>query len=301
MKREIAKVQRDFIANLDIRDKSKSLYNSVLNIYIRWVVYTGRDIKSLKRADVIEYKAFLLRSNKSECTIDLYLTVVRRFYEYTELTNEHENIAAGIRLRHKHDGYKKEHLSVDEIYSLFSVIDTNTIRGMRDFAIINLMLRSGMRCVEVSRLRVCDIYVSKEKCWVMLQRKGNNSRTEKVGLTLKTIDPIMKYIDYKGVADEKSAVFTTNCNIGEIPLSASRIGKIVRGYMIKAGVHSSTKTTHSLRHTAAVQAILNKVPIKEVQVMLGHKRIETTELYLKSVEEELRLRNPATHALDDVF
>ena len=46
---------------------------------------------------------------------------------------------------------------------------------------------------------------------------------------------------------------------------------------------------------------MNKVPIKEVQLMLGHRRVETTEIYLKSADDDLRLDNPAVRALDDAF
>ena len=67
--------------------------------------------------------------------------------------------------------------------------------------------------------------------------------------------------------------------------------------MKAAGVYSTKKTAHSLRHTAAVRAIKAKVPIREVQVMLGHKNVSTTEVYLRSLDDEMRLVNPAVRAI----
>ncbi|WP_303141212.1 tyrosine-type recombinase/integrase [uncultured Parabacteroides sp.] len=301
MKQLFTKLSKDFVANQDIRDNSRALYLRILNQFAKWVVITGRNIKGLKRSDVIEYKSTLLREEKSENTIDSYLTVVRMFFEYCEAIGEHENIAAGIKIKHKRIGYRKSHLSIDEISSLYSVIGTETVSGKRDYALINLMLRSGIRCVEASRLRVCDVSMYDGKCSILIQRKGDNERTERLGLTNKAIQPVMDYISFRGVSDRSEYVFLTHCTTGEHPLTAKGISKIVTGYMKMAGVYSKQKTAHSLRHTAAVQAIMNKVPIKEVQLMLGHRRVETTEIYLKSIDEDLRLDNPAVRALDDAF
>lgn len=301
MKQLFSKLKKDFVENIDVRENSRALYLRILNQFGTWVVFTNRNIKELKRADIIEYKSHLLRESKAENTIDSYLTVVRRFFEWCEAIGEHENIAAGIKLHHKRIGFRKGHLSTQEITRLFDVIDRSTIHGMRDYAIINLMLRSGVRCVEVSRLRVCDIYISPSRCSILLQRKGDNSRTERLGLTIKALQPVHDYLQYRGASCEDEPVFLTHCSTSDAGLTPSRISKIVVAYMKAAGVYSSTKTAHSLRHTAAVQAIKNKVPIKEVQLMLGHRRVETTEIYLKSVDDEIRLDNPAVRVLDDVF
>lgn len=301
MKQLFSKLTKDFVDNLDIRENSRALYSRILSQFTRWIVTTGRNVKELKRSDIIEYKSNLLRTGKAENTIDSYLTVVRQLFEWLEAVGEHENIAAGIKLRHKRTGYRKSHLNTEEIARLFAVINTDTIIGKRDFAIINLMLRSGVRCVELSRLRVCDVLVSVSRCNILLQRKGDNQRTERLGLTCKSLQPVADYIQYRGVANDKEPVFVSHCTTGEHGLTAKGISKIVTQYMKEAGVYSAQKTTHSLRHTAAVQAIKNKVPIKEVQLMLGHRRVETTELYLKSADDELRLDNPAVRALDDAF
>lgn len=301
MERLFNQVRNEFISSLDVRDNSRALYSRILNQFAKWVVTTGRNIKTLKRSDILSYKSDLLEFGKSENTIDSYLTVIRRFYEYCENNGDHENIAAGIKLRHKRIGYRKSHLSIDEINQLYRVVNTATLSGKRDYALINLMLRSGIRCIEASRLRVCDVNMSDNRCYILIQRKGDNDRTERLGLTNKAVQPVIDYLHYRGVSSDKESVFLSHCSIGEHQLSARSISKIITNYMKQAGVYSKRKTPHSLRHTAAVQAILNKVPIKEVQLLLGHRRIETTEVYLKSIDEDLRLDNPAGRALDDVF
>ena len=301
MKQLYSQLVIDYSENIDVMDNSRKLYVRILNTFSVWVVRTGRDIKTLKRADIIAYKSYLIADNKSENTIDSYLTVVRCFFEYLESIGEHDNIAAGIRVKHKNTGYKKTHLSISEIAILFTAVDRSTLIGKRDFAIINLMLRSGIRCVEISRLRVCDIDVSDTQCSITLQRKGSSSRSERLGLTIKALQPIKDYILYRGVECQDEPLFLTHCSTKDIGLSAGTVGRIVTGYLKRSGIYTKQKTAHSLRHTAAVQAILNKIPIKEVQLMLGHRRVETTEIYLKSIDDEIRLDNPAVRALDDAF
>lgn len=301
MNRLFSELKKDFLDNLDVKEGTRNLYDRLLNLFCKWVVNKGKNIKELKRSDILEYKSYLINSDKSENTINSYLNAIRTFYEFAEQRGEHENIAAGIKIRHKNKGFRKGHLTIEEITKLYKSIDKDTLTGKRNYAIINLMLRSGMRCVELSRLRICDIDIRKNGCYLLIQRKGDDIRQDKIGLTLKAITPVMDYLSDRGVSDDKEYVFVTNCSIGEMQMSPNCIGRIVKEYMIKADIYDKTKTAHSLRHTSAVMAILNHVPIKEVQVMLGHKNIQTTEIYLKSIEDDLRLNNPAARALDDMF
>ncbi|MDR2919703.1 MAG: site-specific integrase [Tannerella sp.] len=301
MRQTFSTLIKDFTDNLDIRPNSRDLYRRNLNAFAKWVVCSGRNIKALKRADILAYKNDLTNQCKSENTIESRLTTLRLFYDWCETIGEHENIAAAIRVRRKERSYRKGHLSAVQVTHLLNSIDQSSIKGLRDFAIINLMLRSGFRCVEVSRLRVCDIHRNDSGCYAMIQRKGANDRNKRIGLTEKILNPVFDYLQYRGVEDESESVFMSHGYNGEKPITAKGIGVIVTKHLKSAGLYSKTITAHSLRHTAAVLMILNQVPIKEVQVMLGHRSTETTEIYLKSVEDEMRLINPAARALDNIF
>lgn len=291
----------DFVNSLDIRPNSRELYKRNISLFSKWVVQTGRDIRTLKRADVLAYKSHLTDGCKSENTIDSRLTVLRLFYEWCETMGEHENIAAGIRVRRKERGFRKGHLNVPQVTHLLNSIDQTEIKGKRDYAIINLMLRSGLRCIEVSRLRICDIHRDDTEGYAIVQRKGANDRNKRIGLTDKALTPIFDYLQSRGIGEDDEHIFVTHGYNGRKPLLATGIGGIVTKHLKNAGLHSKTITTHSLRHTAAVLMILQHVPIKEVQVMLGHRNTDTTEIYLKSIEDEIRLQNPAGRALDNIF
>lgn len=290
----------EFVDNTDLASSTRSLYLRVLKLFGQWVVITGRNIKEMKRSDIIAYKGSM-KGIKSERTIENYLAVVRKFYSYLEDIGEYENIAAGIRVKLKDKTYKRAHLEYEDVKAVFACIDTNTVHGKRDHALINLLLRTGIRCIEAARLRVCDIRGCSGKRWLLLQRKGEMTRISKVGVSDMAIDPVLSYLEYRGVQDENEQVFITHGNWGEHPMSAARMSVVIKDYFKLSGIDTHLKSAHSLRHTAAVTAIKMKVPIKEIQVMLGHTSVKTTELYLESFEDDLRMNNPAVHALDNAF
>lgn len=295
-------VKEDFLKNLDVKDNTKKLYSNNLDFFKRWVVMEGRNIKYLDRADILAYKNYLINKGLSANTVDSYLKAVRQFYRYAEIAGEHENIAAGIRLKNKSNSHMKLHLEKEEVMRLLSVIPRDSLVGKRDYAMINLMLRSGFRCVEVSRLRINHINKSDSGYIVEVFRKGEEVGGQLVGLTHKAIDPIIDdYLPFRGVACDDEFVFLTHSTTGERQMTPDRIGRIVKSYMVKSGIYSRQKTSHSLRHTAAVMALLNGADIKAVQQMLGHRRIETTEIYLESINGKLRLDNPAARTLDEAF
>lgn len=299
MKRLFSEMERLFFDNLDIKPLSKREYGQGLNQFKKWVVYTGRDVNRLERADVLAYKSYLETSDKSESTMDFYLLVVRRFFQYVEDAGEGDNIAAGIRYKRKHKGYYKEHLTDEEVEDLLSSIDRTTMTGLRDYAIIYLMLCTGLRCVEVSRLSLCDIHTDGRVKYLEIQRKGDTRKTTKFGITDGLLSPVYDYLNMSSPESTDAPVFCT-CDTEARRMSPLLIGRVIRQRLKKAGIYSPAKTAHSLRHTAAVRAIKAKVPIREVQVMLGHKNVSTTEVYLRSLDDEMRLANPAVRAITPI-
>lgn len=302
MKRTFAELEEAFLANTDVAAVSKKSYGWALNQFKKWVVYEGRNIERLERADVLAYKASLEGSGKSEATMDFYLLAVRQFYRFVEDNGFGENIAAGVRYRRRHRGHYKEHLSDEEATALLESVSTASLIGLRDYAIIYLMLCTGLRCVEVSRLTVGDLHVGGECPYLLIQRKGETRSTTRFGITPQIVRPIEEYLHARGCGDEEEPLFVTCGSLGARWMSPRMVSRVVLRRMRAAGVYSKTKTAHSLRHTAAVRAIKMKIPIREVQVMLGHKNVHTTEIYLASVNDEMRLMNPAVRAIsfDDV-
>lgn len=296
MKKLWSEIEQEFFDNLDVTDYTKKIYRDTLNQFKKWVVFRGININSLRRSDILAYKSWLINSNKAEGTMDMYLLVVRRFFGFVEEYGYGENIAAAIRYKRKAKGHMKSHLTWEETRRLLDSCDRSTLIGARNYAIIRLMLTVGLRCVEVSRLCVGDMKTEDDVFYIMVQRKGQVRKNGKLGITQHLVDDIMDYLGKRGVSSEDEPMFMSQYNEG---LSSRGVASVVRYCMAKAGVYSKEKTAHSLRHTMAVQAIQCGVPIRELQVLLGHTDVKTTEIYLQSLDAELRLRNSVVSTIED--
>ena len=282
-----------FLDNADVMEKSKRLYRTALNKFQRWVVEEGLNIHALKRKDILVYKLYLEKSNIAGATIELYLLVLRTFYHYLMDCGESSNIAKDIRFKHKRNTYTKEYLTDDECSRLLESVDQSTEAGQRNFAIIYLMMSTGLRCIEVSRLLVGDVFTSAGHHYLMIQRKREMRKDTKFGIPVEVLKPIRVYMKNRPGATDDEPLFASREKHGIRPMSPQRIGEVVKEYLVKSGVYSKTKTTHSLRHTAAVRALKDHVSIYDVKCMLGHSEVKTTERYLASIEAEVTERNPA--------
>ena len=78
--RPLSELVIDFINDQDVNELSKKTYKLAISRFVRWVVFSTLEFWSLKKKDIINYKSVLLREGKSLYTIDLYLTVVRKYY-----------------------------------------------------------------------------------------------------------------------------------------------------------------------------------------------------------------------------
>lgn len=298
MRKLFSEIEREFYLNLDVRAASVNTYRGAIDQFKKWVVFTGRDVNKLARPDIIAYKSYLIGQGKSESTIDLYLVAIRRFYQFAAMNYWIEDIAKGISFHKRNRDHYKDHLTDEEVDTLLASIRTDNLIGKRDYSIVFLMLCTGLRCVEVARLKVSDIHQDRNGIYLMIQRKGDAVKNTRFGVTENIMRPTFDYLSFRGVEDEDEPLYRTMEKRGNRPMSSRAVSDMVKSRMVRAGIYSKSKTPHSLRHTAAVRAIQAKVPIREVQAMLGHSSVDTTEIYLRSIANALTLVNPAVRAIE---
>ena len=285
-----------FLSECDIRANSKNVYRRGLSFFFRWVESTGRTISNLTRADIIAFKDSLLQSH-SNLTIAGYMVALRRFYEWAEGNKLYPNIARGVKSPKRKNAYLKEHLRENQIHQLLQYFEGNP----RDYAIVNLLLRTGLRCVEVIRLNVEDITFKGGQRILKIWGKGRDERDAFVVLTDKAYAPIKSYLDTRGSTTLKEPLFisTSNRNLyGR--LTTRTISKICKEGFRAIGLDAHEYTAHSLRHTTAVMLLKNGT-LNDVQSVLRHASPATSQIYTKSIEEELRLANPSEMKLDGIF
>lgn len=285
-----------FIAQCDVRENSRRHYRKELRIFFDWVDCTGRQVNNLTRADIIAFKDSLLQSH-SNLTIASYLVSIRKFYEWTEGYKLYPNIAKGIKSPKRKNAYLKEHLRENQIADLLKFFEGN----MRDYAIVNLLLRTGIRTIELVRANIDDITYKGGQRILKVWGKGHDERDSFVVLTDKAYAPIKEYLSTRKSATLKEPLFVSDShrNYGE-RLCTKTISSMCKRGLRAIGLDAHEYTAHSLRHTTAVM-LLKSGTIADVQSVLRHCSPATSQIYTKSVEEELRLAMPSEKKLDDAF
>lgn len=294
----ISQLVKEFIADQDVSSQSRALYNRVIRLWFRWLQASGIDYNVIRREHVLNYKRDLQQQDKSQLTVDNYMTVVKLFYRWSEAKNYYSNVAEGIKKSRRYRGFRKSILSSEQIAQLLEAPVFSTTKGKRDRAILGLLSKRGLRTIEVSRANVGDITSS--GMWV--QRKGHTEKDEFVFLTDQTIDAIQDYLVTRNNLKDSQPLFTSisrynaNARLGQ-----QSISKIVRQYLNQIGVNDKRVSAHSLRHSIAVHLLQADVSAYEVQLFLGHTSIVTTQLYTRYAEEEMKRRNVAGKAIDEMF
>lgn len=285
-----------FLGECDVRESSRNVYRRGLLYFFKWVNNTGRTIGELTRADIITFKDSLL-STHSNLSVAGHLVALRRFYEWCEGNKLYPNIAKGIKSPKRKNAYLKEHLRENQIAELLKHFEDD----VRDYAIVNLLLRTGLRCVEVVRLNVEDICFKGGQRILKVWGKGRDERDNFVVLTDKAYQPIKTYLDTRGATTQKEPLFvsTSNRNL-QGRLTTRTISKICKEGFRAIGIDGKEYTAHSLRHTTAVMLLKNG-SLADVQSVLRHASPATSQIYTKSIEEELRLANPSEMKLDTAF
>ena len=285
-----------FLSECDIRANSKNVYRRGLLNFFRWVKQTERVISELTRADILAFKETLLQTH-SNLTIAGYMVALRRFYEWTEGCKLYPNIARGIKSPKRKNAYLKEHLRENQIHELLNYFEGNT----RDYAIVNLLLRTGLRCIEVTRLNIEDICYKGGQRILRVWGKGRDERDNFVVLTDKAYAPIKAYLETRGSTTLKEPLFVSTSNRNQNGrLTTRTISKICKEGFRAIGIDAHEYTAHSLRHTTAVMLLKNG-SLADVQSVLRHASPVTSQIYTKSVEVELRLANPSEMKLDGIF
>lgn len=198
-----------FIADQDTKQSSKRLYKRTLKQYFNYVEKTSLQLNSITRANILNYKDSLLESGLSSLTVGSYLTVVRKFYEWTEANKIYPNVAKGIKTPSRKQQFKKQPLQPKQARELLKHIKST---NKRDYAIINLLLRTGLRTIEVVRANIEDITFKGSQRVLLVHGKGRSEKDNFVVLTDKAFKPIESYLEERGRTNINEPLFVSTSN-----------------------------------------------------------------------------------------
>lgn len=294
---DITALIEKFINSQDVKENSKATYRRSLKPFFEWVRINN--IEPNSREAILAYKSFLINENLSALTISNYLVAVRKFYEWLESMKICPNIARGIKGAKQSRSFKKDPLTVSQIKELLSSIDRSTLQGKRDFAILNLLIRTGLRTIEVIRANVEDIRQNSGEAVLWIQGKGRDNKDEFVLLTVETLKPINEYLHARGKAEDKEPLFASLSDRNSNQrLTTRSISRIVKQHLINIGLDNDRLTAHSLRHTAITLSLLGGASIQEAQALGRHSNINTTMVYSHNIN---RVANAPEYKIDKLL
>ena len=282
-KREgVDKLIDKFIASQDVKQSSKQTYRRAFKQFIEWITREG--IADPTREDILAYKASLETQGLSALTLSSYLVAVRKFFEWAEGMKYCLNIAKGIKGAKQSRNFKKDPLTVDQVKELLKGIDRTSLQGKRDYAILNLLIRTGLRTIEVIRTNIEDIRQEGGEALLWIQGKGRDSKDQFVLLTEETLKPIREYLLIRGKAEEKNPLFTSLSNKNKNQrLTTRSISRLVKQHLKGIGLDSRRLSAHSLRHTAITLSLMGGATIQEAQALGRHSNINTTLIYAHNI------------------
>ena len=277
-------ITEKYLANLDVKPRSKETYRKALKQFGEWITARNGANRPPERADILAYKEHL-RANYSASTVSAYLTAVRGLFIWLEAEKKYPNIAAGIKGARASKGFKKDTLTTGQARRILATVDGETLDQMRDYALVNLLLRTGLRTVEAERANIEDIRQEAGQALLYVQGKGRDSKDAFVVLTDATLEPIQDYLNARKETDASAALFASHSNRnGGGRLTTRSIRRIIKNSMRAAGIDSDRLTAHSLRHTAITFALLGGAGIQEAQAMARHSNINTTMIYAHNIQ-----------------
>ena len=175
-------------------------------------------------------------------------------------------------------------IAVDQVRQLLASIDRRTAIGRRDYAILLLLARLGLRSGEVSFLRLDDIDWNVGRFSVC----GKSGQRSDLPLSKEVGNAIAEYLKHGRPQSTSRRVFLRAKAPNDGFQGASGVGSIVRHSLQRAGIEAPTKGAHQFRHGLATEMLRGGASLSEIGDLLGHHHPQTTKIYAKVDVKALR-------------
>ena len=251
---------------------------------------TIEDMQAVTPEMANKYAMNLLNNGLKRTSINRKLSALHSFYKFLcrrsvgiMTYNPFDSDEGCIRFKNTQKNYiAKRALVTDEVKTMFDLAKMdNSIIGVRDLLVLELLATTGMRRAEICEIKIGDIQFTQGVYAINIVGKGSKERI--IVASNEVMGIINKYMNMRGITmkdkDEYLLVSHANRKSGSGKVSTNMIYRIVKHYAELADIDPDTISPHTLRHTFATQCIGMGTPIQDVQQLMGHASINTTELY----------------------
>lgn len=241
---------------------------------------TLNDVRFLSNSDIYSFIFFLAENHYKIGSRILKIEHLRTFFDFLYRIKHNIFTEPFKKIKREKNVYEKlpNYLSINEAKKLLKLYANSTKENeIRDNAILHIFLNCGLRVSEVSNLNITDFDFNKDTFTIL--GKGNK---ERIGyLNKSTKEALLKYLELRKTVTAKSlkdndALFLS---LEKKRISISNIRKNIKKAYNKVGLNEDKYSVHTLRHTCATLMYKSGININTIKEVLGHVRIDTTEIY----------------------
>lgn len=274
--------------------KTITSYRTTASNFLKWKEQRDGDyiIEETRPIDIKEYTSYLKHQYKRKpATINKYIAGLKVFFAF--LTSEgviKDNPMPRIKiekLEYAGSANQTKWLTKEEQYRFISYVqlETNEFKRLRNLAIIDLMLYTGLRVNEVASLEITDVQ-TKESDIEVIVREGKGNKYAAVLLVQKHSRNLRKWIKYRKSLEKKIHKESSRLFVSERSpfLSERGIQKMLTKYAQLANMENITP--HRFRHSFCKNLANAGTPIEVIRRLARHESIQTTAIYVDSSQEE---------------
>ncbi|MEF3691741.1 MAG: site-specific tyrosine recombinase/integron integrase [Candidatus Moraniibacteriota bacterium] len=291
-KNEIELLLEDFLEylelNLNRAPKTIENYHHYLDRFLKFSKIKSPQEITLKK--VKEFRLFLNRLEKDQknlekSTQNYHIIALRNFLKYLAKQDIGSLSAEKLEVG-KNPQREMTFLEFEEIQMIIDSAKGNSIKSLRDRAILELLFSAGLRVSELSSLDIRNINLKTQEFSII----GKGSKMRVVFISDSAKKALEEYLNKR--VDIDPALFIRTNEIGfqkedDLRLTPRSIQRIVKYYSRKAGIIKDVHP-HTFRHSFATDLLANGADIRSVQAMLGHSSITTTQVYTHITNQKLR-------------
>ena len=209
------------------------------------------------------------------------LSSIKSFYNYLLINDKVDHLPTDNVDNPRLDRTLPDVLTVAEIDAMLATFDMTTPKGCRDSAMVEVMYSCGLRVSELTSLKISDLFFGEG--YIRIVGKGDKQRLVPISSIAR--DKIQYYMDFRTPASRSEAKVFLN-NRGK-PLTRVMVFNIIKQAALMAGIEKQI-SPHTLRHSFATHLLEGGANIRQVQELLGHESILTTEVYTHVNRRQLR-------------
>lgn len=248
--------------------------------FSRWCGRHG--IPDVRSVEPVHVAAYIEQLSLAPQTVKQRLAALRALFDWLVVGQVLPfNPAGSVRgPRHSVKVGKTPVLSAQEVRDLIAAIETDTVIGLRDRAIIGMMVYTFARVGAVTRMQLEDVFVQRRRLWVRLHEKGGKLHDMPCHHSLE--DWLHDYIDGADLAGATGILFRSakgqTATLSDRPMSQADVYRMIGRRANAAGIETRIGC-HSFRATGITEYLRNGGKLEIAQQMANHESARTTGLY----------------------